>query len=313
MTTFAPGTTEAQMREHYSRMPRSLGGVIPDAQHAYGLPQAPSRQPSQPRPFDAQRHFATGGKMSNGKPMAVYGPSAPMGGMAPQPQGMYAAGTSPEYMAANPDTLPYRPGAAQPKQPPSQGSPYAGTRPIDDGLLPAGSAGGPAWSQGKASPPSGQYAGRYMAGVTPEYMAANPDALPPPSPQARPQGPKQTFQMGGGNLAYAAPDKRPPPFTQSASFGGMSGPAQDMFDTRAAFVQSVNNARAPHAAQWGQGAFAPPPSNFGQMMGQAQDMVKSGWQNSLQGLFGGDGSPSGRLRKGATAASAGPPPPGFTY
>jgi hypothetical protein len=175
-----------------------------------------------------------------------------------------------------------RPGAAQPAQPPSQGSPYPGTRPIDDGLLPVGGTGGPAWSQSPASPPSGQYAGRYMAGVTPEYMAAYPDALPPPSPQ----GPKQTFQMGGGNLAYAAPDQRPQPFTQSSSFGGMSGTPEQMGNLRGAFVQSINNSRAPQAAQWGMGNYQAPSRDFGQMMGRAQDMVEGGWQNPLQGLFG---------------------------
>jgi hypothetical protein len=81
---------------------------------------------------DPRQHVASGGQMSAaGKPMAVYGPSSPLGGGHQRPQGMYAAGTSPAYTAANPDTFPYRPGAAQPTQPPSMGTPYLPAPPGD--------------------------------------------------------------------------------------------------------------------------------------------------------------------------------------
>lgn len=169
-------------------------------------------------------------------------------------------GAGPENYGGGAKRVP-QPGAAQPKQPQSQGAPYG------------------AWT----------------------------------GTQVTNQAPTQIQGGGVGNFAYSPQDRRPQPFTQNTSFGGMSGNAQDVFRQRDAFVQSINNSRSQHAAQWGQGQRRPPPRNFGQMMGQAQGMVRGGWQNPLQGLFGGAGSPSGRLRKGATAADAGPPPPGAWY
>jgi hypothetical protein len=89
-------------------------------------------------------------------------------------------------------------------------------------------------------------------------------------------------------MAYAPPDQRPPPFQQRTTdwTGRQTDPTQG-FDQRAAFVQNINQSRARHASQWGQGIRRPPPRNFGAMWGQAGDMAKSGWQNPLSGLFGG--------------------------
>jgi hypothetical protein len=54
------------------------------------------------------------------------------------------------------------------------------------------------------------------------------------------------------------------------------------FDQRAAFVQSINDARTPFAEAAGNGYRGPPPQrDFGQMWSQAGDMVAGGWQNPL--------------------------------
>lgn len=37
MASFAPGTSKQYMADYYSRMPKSLGGAIPDSQHQFGL------------------------------------------------------------------------------------------------------------------------------------------------------------------------------------------------------------------------------------------------------------------------------------
>lgn len=152
------------------------------------------------------------------------------------PYGRWARGTSQAQMAARPDALVgYRPGAARPIQPQSQGTQY-----------------GSDWNQ-----------------VTDQW-----------------ESPSFTQGGGAGNMAYAPPGRRPPPFQQSASmFGQAMDPSQAMAQ-RDAFAQNIINSRAPHAANWGMGNYAPPPTNFRDMWGQAGDMVQQGWQNPLQGLAG---------------------------
>jgi hypothetical protein len=124
-----------------------------------------------------------------------------------------------------------------------------------------------------------------------------------------------TFTPGGGpgNMAYAPPDQRPPPFQQRTTdwTGRQIDPTQG-FAQRGAFVQNINQSRAQHASQWGQGMRRPPPRGFGGMWGQAGDMAKSGWQNPLSGLFGGGNQ--GRRHSGfARDPNEPPPPPGVWY
>lgn len=301
---------------------------------------------------DPRQHVATGGQMSaSGKPMAVYGPSSPLGGGYQRPQGLFAAGTPPEYMAANPDTLPYRPGGAQPSKPQSQGPAPLGGRGV---MTPAqafeasqfyNSAGQPfnasvdylpgtsaddmrrsfaalANSQGyfqrpgQAQPkqPASQgmpYA-KYGPGTAQEYMSQNPDT--PQAPPKQPRSPASfTPGAGAGNLAYAAPENRPAPFQQrTTDWTGRQVDPQQGLAQRGAFVQSINQSRAGNAAQWGAGRQQAPTRNFGAMWGQAGDMAKQGWQNPLSGLFGQQAQ--GRRHSGfARDPNEPPPPPGVWY
>lgn len=87
---------------------------------------------------------------------------------------------------------------------------------------------------------------------------------------------------GAGNLAYASPENRPQPFTQSINFMGQQMDPSQYYGQRDAFIQNINQARQPFAMN-------PTPQgqqlNFGGMWNQAGDMVANGWQNPLRGLY----------------------------
>lgn len=91
-----------------------------------------------------------------------------------------------------------------------------------------------------------------------------------------------------GNLAYAMPDQRPQPF--QAAYGQIGGgySSQPNFAQRDAFVSNINNQLGQMQQQsWASpGSVGAPQFNFGQMWGQAGDMVQQGWKNPLAGLFG---------------------------
>lgn len=113
----------------------------------------------------------------------------------------------------------------------------------------------------------------------------------------------QSYAPAGGNYAYAPPDQRPPPFSQSLSFMGQQMDPSQYYGQRDAFIQNINQARQPFAMN-------PTPQgqqlNFGGMWNQAGDMVANGWQNPLAGLLGG-GSPS---PQGPAPSDGAPLPPG---
>lgn len=99
------------------------------------------------------------------------------------------------------------------------------------------------------------------------------------SPMATPQWNMQAAPSSGqygGNLSYAPPDQRPPPF--QASYGQIGGGYSDEpnFGQRDAFISQINS-------RMGRGG--PANMDFGKMWSNAGDMVKSGWQNPLMGLF----------------------------
>lgn len=101
---------------------------------------------------------------------------------------------------------------------------------------------------------------------------------------ARSTQPSYTPGQGPGNLAYA--DQRPDPFTQSMNFMGQPMDPGQYYGQRDAFIQNINNARQ---------SFAQNPTdqgqrmNFGNLWGQAGNMVQNGWQSPLSGLMGGAG------------------------
>ena len=138
------------------------------------------------------------------------------------------------------------PGRAQSKPPQSQGTPYN---------------------------PGGAYS---MDG----HWSPN---VPIPSQAGGQSPPAPSYAPAGGNFGNMQPGMRPEPF--AAATYGPTGEQMDpsqAFDQRAAFVQSINDARAPFAEAVGNGYSGPPPQrDFGQMWSQAGDMVAGGWQNPL--------------------------------
>lgn len=265
MASFAPGTSQQYMDDYYRRMPRSLGGQVPDDLHPYGLPQSPSRpagwysggqsqaSPRQLLPFPSgdrpqplgQRPFQ--GTLQPAVPqqrapdMSAYTPS--------RSAGMRWTGT--EWQTPRP-----RPGRAQPMQPQSQGTPY-GSAPQSP---PAADPGGAFDMDGRFSP---------NTPVPGQPVWQQPSVIP---------------GGGAGNLAYSPPDRRPPPFT--TSIRGPDGNQYDpgrFFPMRDAFIQNINDARSSFAANPSAGM---PQMDMGRMWGRAGDMVRQGWQNPLRGLFG---------------------------
>jgi hypothetical protein len=155
----------------------------------------------------------------------------------------------------------------------------------------------------------------FYGGITPEAMDAGMDNTgglpfqPPQAAQPYYTTPSQTFTAPGqnwsqslgqdgmtpmgdptflgtgfdGNLAYATPDKRPPPFMQA--FQGVDGSMSDQMNVgqRDAFIQRLNDmTRDAMTSQAG----GPIQYNFPQLWQQSGDMVQNGWTNPLAGLFG---------------------------
>jgi hypothetical protein len=97
-------------------------------------------------------------------------------------------------------------------------------------------------------------------------------------------------QQGGGfsawdpNIANNAQAPRPPAF--QASYGQMGGGYSDQPDTpqRDAFISQVNNQLGQMQGQSWQQPTGAPQFNFGQMMGQANQMADQGFQNPFKGL-----------------------------
>lgn len=91
-----------------------------------------------------------------------------------------------------------------------------------------------------------------------------------------------------GNLAYAQPGQRPPPF--QASYGQIDGSfsSQPNFAQRDAFISNINSQLGQMQQQsWANpGSVDAPQFNFGRMWNQAGENVAQGWRNPLAGLFG---------------------------
>lgn len=212
------------------------------------------------------------------RPMYGASPKPAAGGLKrPAPTSVIQPPRRPRAQSA------YQPGQAQPKQQQPQGTPY----------------------------------GRYMAGTSAEYKAANPDSGPragqafgqQPASGSAPRGDQpQPFSMpqgGAGNFAYAQPDQRPAPFTTKVrGFDGQQYDPGQFIQQRDAFISTINQARQPFAMDPSQGQ---QPMDFGGMWSQSGDMVANGWQNPLTGLFNNQQAPSGRLL--ATPGSRPTPPP----
>lgn len=135
-------------------------------------------------------------------------------------------------------------GKAQSIQPQSQGTPYG---------------------QPKKSTPFSAYSPQQQGGAFSAYQTPS------------------SFSAGGGmgNYAYSQPNARPQPFVQQTfDFTGRQADPTQLFAQRDAFVQSINNARAPFAMAVGQGtATAPQQLDFQQLWGQAGDMAQGGFSN----------------------------------
>ena len=149
----------------------------------------------------------------------------------------------------------------------------------------------PPQSQGTPYNPGGAYDrdGRYSPNVPIPSQARGditPEAVGRPMPRqgfVYESAPSYAPGGGLGNFANMQPGMRPDPFTAATygPTGGQMDPSQ-AFDQRAAFVQSINDARTPFAEAAGNGYRGPPPQrDFGQMWSQAGDMVAGGWQNPL--------------------------------
>lgn len=205
---------------------------------------------------------------------SLQGPGQPSGGYGFD--SLFAAGTDPRYMAANPDDRPmtgYMPG-------------------IDDGPMYGG------MPQGNPYMPTADEDWRSIGGGPLRAPSPSPGYMPRPSNQAfteawnnAPQmGQKPTrttpaYSVGGegaGNLAYMPDGYRPPPF--QAAFQNFDGSVTDtpLFGQRDAFIQNLNDRDFQYMAGMGQG---PQQYDFGGMWGQAGDMLADGWQNPLAGLF----------------------------
>ena len=265
MASFAPGTSQQYMNDYYRRVGPSLGGSGPEMS-----------RPPMARPDSRNSAAASGGR------------SSPYG----QPSNRPFQGTIPPVVPQqqSPDMSAYGPSRsagmrwngsewrtpqtsrAQPRQPPSQGTPYGQPAIPEPGIR-----------QPPRSQPAQPTFGVYGPGTSPEYMAQYPDAGIGRGYQTQP--PSVMPGGGAGNLAYSPPDQRPQPFTTSVRGpdGNQYDPSQ-FFPMRDAFIQNINDARSSFAANPSAGR---PQMDMGRMWGQAGDMVQQGYQNPLAGLFGG--------------------------
>lgn len=156
----------------------------------------------------------------------------------------------------------YSPGAAQPRQPQASGTPY-GAPPSNLERMPQIFDGNMAYKQ-----PQGQGApyGRYAAGTDVSRLR-NTDTLQP--------------MPSGGNMAYANPGMRPPPFT--ASYQGFDGSVsnQPNYAQRDAFINQITGQLGQMQNQSWQQPMGAPQFNFPGMWNQAGQMVQQGWQNPM--------------------------------
>lgn len=179
----------------------------------------------------------------------------------PMPSGTGLPGPEASQQGSGMNMSAYSPGRARPVPPQSQGTPFQAYAPQQQ----AGPNGG-------AMTPQGEW----------WYSQA-------PQQQAGPNGGAMTPQ---GERWYSQAPQQPPPFTQSAV--GVNGqqfsdPSQ-AFAQRDALIHRINQSRAPMFAgagtYLGEGAPPPtwgqkPPMDFNTLMGQANDMVAGGWQNTF--------------------------------
>lgn len=208
----------------------------------------------------------------------------------------------------------YRPSQAQPKQPVSSGTPYSAWSPsggspnsvrtiqpatMGSGNVPARMP-APTPDSGAISPQPGQQSGPYFGdgqirrtpgGYWQGDMFVDETAFPSSPPAPRPPAQFTTGDPSGeGNLAYAAPDKRPAAFSKSII--GFDGQRYDdpsaYYRQRDAFIQRLNDERGKLSAMSGPSAppGMTPNRDFRALWGQAGDMAKDGWTNPLAGLFG---------------------------
>jgi hypothetical protein len=166
---------------------------------------------------------------------------------------------------------PFSQGFQTPSQPQSkQASMGGGPTNMSAYTPPSRAQSKPPQSQGTPYNPGGAYS---MDG----HWSPN---VPIPSQAGGQSPPAPSYAPAGGNVQ---PGMRPEPF--AAATYGPTGEQMDpsqAFAQRAAFVQSINDARAPFAEAVGNGYSGPPPQrDFGQMWSQAGDMVAGGWQNPL--------------------------------
>ena len=117
-------------------------------------------------------------------------------------------------------------------------------------------------------------------------QGGNFSAYSPQQPNLSGYRPQQAApQQGGGfsawdpNIANNAQAPRPPAF--QAAYGQMGGGYSDRPDTpkRDAFISQVNNQLGQMQGQSWQQPTGAPQFNFGQMMGQANQMAEQGFQN----------------------------------
>lgn len=265
---------------------RQISGFAPGSHFGDGQARGFPTKPGPGRPSQMAPQFQPPmqigqypSKPGPGRPSQMSPPSQqkPRTG-AQAPFARYAPGTDMSQVQRTDTMQPnplYKPGAASPVPPPSYGTPYG--QPMTPGLMPKWAQEMPILRTGPA-PADPRMQGFMDAnpnmGVQ-EFLAANPGynfrlAASRPSPQA------------DGNLAYAAPDQRPQPFTQSMNFMGQPVDPGQFYGQRDAFIQNINQAKQPFAMNPAAGR---PKMDFGGMWNQAGDMVQGGWQNPLAGML----------------------------
>lgn len=252
---------------------RQISGFRPGSQMELdgGYSGFPTK-PGPGRPSQMMPQYTLQPPMQVGQYPTKPGPGRPSQTAQPSPQkartapfARYAQGTDMSQVQRTDTMQPnpmYKPGSASPVPPPSYGTPY--------GQPPAGLRTGPA----PADPRMQGFIDANPNMSVQEFIAANPDyhrfAASRQSPQA------------DGNLAYATPDKRPAPFTQSMNFMGQPVDPAQFYGQRDAFIQNINQAKQPFAMNPAAGR---PLMDFGNMWNQAGDMVQGGWQNPLAGML----------------------------
>jgi hypothetical protein len=116
------------------------------------------------------------------------------------------------------------------------------------------------------------------------FAAYSPSAAQPSQPQSTGTAYNPTVNTfandARGNLAYAPPDQRPPPFVQTAAgFDGKPMDPSQFLNQRGAFVQAINDWKAPHAQAFGQSGTPIPKTPLADLWKKAGEMVQGGWTN----------------------------------